>query len=92
MTRFDFSFMFLDTQHTAGCHVIPPPTDTQYHILLRSPLLEAHGTPIIFVMTKPWHFSFPSTSPNDHPDGPKLVASLWDGLRTFLADNPRYLL
>jgi hypothetical protein len=48
--------------------------------------------PIKFVMTKPWHFIFPSTNPADHADGPKLIASLWNGLRMFLEANPQYIL
>jgi len=92
MIRFDFSFTFLDTQYTAGCQVVPPPTDTQYHIFLRSPLSEDHGGPIKFVTTRPWHFSFPSITPTGHADGPKLIASLWNGLHMFLEANPQYIL
>jgi hypothetical protein len=92
MTRFDFLFTFLDTRYTAGCLVIPPSTNTQYHVFLPPPIREQFGAPIIFSMTEPWHFSFPSSTPSEDPHGPVLISSLWDGLRAFLIDNPKYLL
>jgi len=91
MIIFEFPFTYKDADYVAGCHLIPPPPDMQYHVTPRDEKLKAdHGYPIIFHRQQPLHISYPSTTPSEHPDGGILVQSLINGLTDFLKANPQY--
>ena len=93
MIHFVFPFDFQGQKYSAGCHVIPPPPDTQYHITPHDEELKPlFGYPVKFVMRKAWEFSYPSTVETNHPEGPIFIQSLADGLFEYLKKNPQYLI
>lgn len=91
MIIFEYPFTYKGFEYVAGCHLIPPPTDMQYHVTPRDEMLKIeHGYPVIFHREKPLHITYPSTTPTDHPDGGILVQSLIDGLTAYLKTHPQY--
>jgi len=91
MIIFEYPFTYKGEEYVAGCHLIPPPPDMQYHVTPRSEMLKAeHGYPVIFHRQKPLHITYPSTTPADHPEGGILVQSLINGLIEYLKTHPQY--
>jgi hypothetical protein len=87
MTTFNFTFDFLGSSYTANCHVIYPPPDKQYHVIVDDEHLRfQYGDVQMFVLKgDEFNWGIPP-----QPKGSEFMRSLMSALKGILEYHPEY--
>ena len=84
MTNFIFPFEFLGINYTAGCHVIYPPPDKQFHITVYDENLRHRYGDVQMVIEKggEWNWGTPP-----QPKRVEFMQALVKGVKEQLAEH-----